>query len=129
MHMPMRMARQPCLDPAGLFGDVRQENSPPDCFVIRLACPWRHTRLTFGYLAVDLFQDVQKLGREMVSTAFPDHHAGGDIECGKERHRPVTHKGLDPPLGHARRHRQDRLLPIGRLGLDSHPPIKGAVRR
>ena len=128
MHMPMRMARQPCLDPAGLFGNVRQENSPPDCFVIRVACPWRHTRLTFGYLAVDLFQDVHKLGREMVSTAFPDHRAGGDIECGKEGHCPVTHKSgtlrsaMPAP-------RQDRLLPIRRMGLDSHPPIDGAVRR
>ena len=53
----------------------------------------------------------------MAFIAFPDHGAGGDIERGKERCRPVASAGMRPPPGHAGCHGQDRLLAIQRLDL------------
>lgn len=72
---------------------------------------------TVGDITVDLLEEIEKLGRSMALVAFADNGAGGDIERGEQRGRPVPDIGGGTSLGHAGHHRQDGLLAVERLDL------------
>src|SRR5580693_1575384 len=72
---------------------------------------------SFGDLRIDLFEEVQELGRPVALVAFADDEPRGNIECGKQRGRPVPHIAVRATFGYARHHRQDWLLAIERLDL------------
>ena len=42
----------------------------------------------FGDLSIDLFEEVQELGRPVTLVAFADDEPRGDIECGEQRGLP-----------------------------------------
>ncbi len=69
------------------------------------------------HLRVDLLEEVEELGRPVPLVAFADDEARGDIECRKQRGRAVADVAVGATLGHARHHRQNRLLPVERLDL------------
>src|ERR1044071_3497328 len=46
----------------------------------------------FGDLSIDLFEEVQELGRPVTLVAFADDEPRGDIECGKQRGRTMPHE-------------------------------------
>ena len=83
------------------------------------------------YLSIDLFEEVQELGRPVTLVAFADDEPRGDIECGKQRGRTMPHVAVRATFGYARHHRQDRLLAIECLDLalliDAED--EGSVRR
>jgi hypothetical protein len=56
---------------------------------------------------------------------------GGDIECGKQRSRAMTHVAVCATFGYARHHQQDQLLAIECLDLALliHAEDKGSVGR
>jgi len=68
-------------------------------------------------LSIDLFEEVQELGRPVAPVALADDEARGDIEGGEQRGRPVPHVVVRPPFGDARHHRQDRLFAVQGLDL------------
>ena len=68
-------------------------------------------------LSIDLFEEVQELGRPVTLVAFADDEPRGDIERGEQRCRTVTHITVRATFGYARHYRQDRLLAIKRLDL------------
>jgi hypothetical protein len=43
----------------------------------------------FGHFSVDAIEKTAELLRSMPAARFGDHFAGGDVECGKQRYRPV----------------------------------------
>src|SRR5213079_2794100 len=71
----------------------------------------------FGDLSIDLFEEVQELGRPVTLVAFADDEPRGDIECCKQRGRTMPHVAVRATFGYARHHRQDRLLAIECLDL------------
>jgi len=79
----------------------------------------------FGDLSVDLFEEVQELGRPVTLVAFADDEPRGDIECGKQRGRTMPHVAVRATFGYAWHHRQDRLLAIEGLDL-AHMGICGS---
>src|SRR5262245_5331884 len=85
----------------------------------------------FGDLSIDLFEEVQELGRPVTLVAFADDEPRGDIECCKQRGRTMPHVAVRATFGYARHHRQDRLLAIECLDLalliDAED--EGSVRR
>src|SRR5215467_14330567 len=68
-------------------------------------------------LSIDLFEEVQELGRPVTPVAFADDEARGDIEGGEQRGRAVPHAVVRPPFRDAWHHRQDRLLAVQGLDL------------
>src|SRR5215813_6923028 len=101
--MIMRSAREPRLDLGGFVGGiVIHDNMDIE--------PLRD-------LSIDLFEEVQKLGRPVTLVAFADDEPRGDIECGKQRGRTVPHVAVRATFGYARHHRQHRLLAIECLDL------------
>src|SRR5579872_3840614 len=71
----------------------------------------------FGNASIDLFKEVQELGRPMTLIAFADDKPRGDIERSKQRGRTMPHIAVRATFRYARHHRQDRLLPIKCLNL------------
>src|SRR5215472_14041120 len=71
----------------------------------------------FRDLSIDLFEEVQELGRPVALVAFADNEARGDIEGGEQRGRAVPHVVVRLPFGDAWHHRQDRLLAVEGLDL------------
>src|SRR4029077_1383205 len=71
----------------------------------------------FGHMSVDLLEEVQELDRPVSLVAFADDEARCDVERCEQRCRAVPHVTVRPAFGHARHHRQDRLLAIERLDL------------
>src|ERR1700746_3157873 len=67
--------------------------------------------------SIDLFEEVQELGRPMTLVAFADDEPRGDIECSEQRGRAMAHVAVRATFGYTRHHRQDRLLAIERLDL------------
>src|SRR6185437_6788360 len=65
--------------------------------------------------SVDLFEEVQELGRPVTLVTFADDES--DIECGEQRSRTVPHVAVRATFGYTRHHRQDRLLAIECLDL------------
>src|SRR5258708_13543349 len=63
----------------------------------------------FRDFRIDLFEELQKLGRPVTLVAFADDEPRGDIECGKQRGRTMPHAAVRATFGYARHHRQDRL--------------------
>ena len=53
----------------------------------------------------------------MPAMTLADDFAGGDVEGGKQRRRPVPAVIVRPALGRAERHRQDRRGAVQRLDL------------
>src|SRR6266498_4544269 len=101
--MIMRPAGEPCLNLWGFVGGI----------VI-------HDDMDiepFGDLSIDLFEEVQELGRPVTLVAFADDEPRGDIECCKQRGRTMPHVAVRATFGYARHHRQDRLLAIECLDL------------
>src|SRR5262245_59478031 len=79
--------------------------------------------------SIDLFEEVQELGRAVAPVALADDEARGDIEGGEQRGRAVPHITVRPPFGDARHHRQDRLFAVEGLDLalfvdaENQPPV------
>src|SRR5271168_2203647 len=71
----------------------------------------------FWDLSIDLFEEVQELGRSVTLVAFADDEPRGDIEGGEQRGRTMPHVAVRATFGYARHHRQDRLLAIECLDL------------
>src|SRR5215468_9318981 len=67
--------------------------------------------------SVDLFEEVQELGRPVAPVALADDEARGDIEGGEQRGRAVPHIVVRPAFGDARHHRQHRLFTVEGLDL------------
>ena len=67
----MRPAREPRLDLGGLVGGIVIHDDM-DIEPVR-------------YVGIDLFEEVQELGRAVTLVAFADDEPRGDIECGKQR--------------------------------------------
>src|SRR5579863_583524 len=101
--MIMRSAGKPCLDLGGFVGGVVVH----DDMDIK----------PFGNLSIDLFEEVQELGRPVTLVAFADDEPRGDVERGEQRSRTVPHIAVRATFGYARHHRQDRLLAIKGLDL------------
>ena len=68
-------------------------------------------------LSINLFEEVQELGRPVTFVAFADDKPRGDVERGKQRCRTMPHIAVRATFGYARRHRQYRLFAIERLDL------------
>ena len=85
----------------------------------------------FRNLSIDLFEEVQELGRPVALVAFADNEARGHVECGKQRGRTMPHVAVCSAFGYARHHRQDRLFAIECLDLALliNAKDKGSVRR
>ena len=79
----------------------------------------------FGDLSIDLFEEVQELGRPATLATFADDEPRGDVECGEQRGRTVPHVAVRATFGYAWHHRQDRLLAIKGLDL-AHMGICGS---
>ena len=103
VNMPMRVARQPGLDLRRLVRGVVVHH---EVYVRSL-----------GHLGVDSLEEVEELGCPVAFVTFSDHRAGGDVERCEQGRRAIADVDVGPPLRHARRHRQDRLLAIQRLDL------------
>src|SRR5215510_13925242 len=101
--MVMRSAGEPRFDFGGLVGGIVIH----DDMDIE---PFRDVR-------IDLFEEVQELGRPVTLVAFADDEPRGDIECGKQRGRTMPHIAVRATFGYARHHWQDRLLAIECLDL------------
>src|SRR5512146_188447 len=71
----------------------------------------------FWDLSIDLFEEVQELGRPVTLVAFADDEPRGNIQGGEQRGRTMPHVAVRATFGYARHHRQDRLLAIERLNL------------
>ncbi len=71
----------------------------------------------FWHGGVNLFEEVQKLGRAMTPVAFSDDSSGRDIQRGKQRRRSISDVGVGASLGHAGGHGKDRLISVQRLDL------------
>ena len=99
----MRPAGKPCLDLGGFVGGVVVH----DDMDIK----------PFGNLSIDLFEEVQELGRPVTLVAFADDEPRGDVERGEQRGRTVPHIAVRATFGYARHHRQHRLLAIEGLDL------------
>src|ERR1700720_796685 len=69
----------------------------------------------FGYVCVDLLEEVQELGRPMSLVALADDEARCDIERCEQRSGAVPHVIMRPSFGDARQHRQDRLFALETL--------------
>ena len=54
----------------------------------------------FGHPSVDLFEEVQELGRSVTLVAFADDEPRGDIECGKQRGRTMPHVAVRATFGY-----------------------------
>ncbi len=115
--MPVPAAGKPCPD---LLRLVRRMSVHHQVHVR----PVRHRRL-------DLLEEAEETRRAMAPEALADHRTGGDVERGERRCRAVAGMVAGPPLGHARRHRQDRLRPVRRPDprLPAGARDDGAVRR
>ena len=72
---------------------------------------------SFRDLSIDLFEEVQELGRPVTLIAFADDNPRGDIECGEPLGPTMPHVAVRATFGYARHHRQDRLLAIECLDL------------
>ena len=55
----------------------------------------------FGDLSIDLFEEVQELGRAVTLVAFADDEPRGDIECCKQRGRTMPHAAVRATFGYA----------------------------
>ena len=103
MDMIVRPAGEPCFDLWCLVGGVViHDDMDIDPF-------WD--------LSIDLFEEVQELGRPVTLVAFADDKPRGNIESGKQRGRTMPHIAVRATFGYARHHRQDRLLAIECLDL------------
>src|SRR5579871_1220528 len=85
---------------------------------------------SFGNASINLFEEVQELGRPMTLVAFADDKPRSDIECSKQRGRTVPHIAVRATFRYARHHRQHRLLTIEclNLALLIDAENKGSVR-
>src|SRR5215831_1573288 len=54
----------------------------------------------FGDLSIDLFEEVQELGRPVTLVAFADDEPRGDIECCKQRGRTMPHIAVRATFGY-----------------------------
>ena len=68
-------------------------------------------------VAFDLAQKAQELPASMAWVATPDDRAGGGVESGKQRERPVPRVIVGAPLDLSRTHRQQWLRSVQRLNL------------
>ena len=59
----------------------------------------------FWDLSIDLFEELQELGRPVPLVALADDEARGDIKGGKQRGRTVPHIAMRATFRNARHHR------------------------
>jgi AraC-like DNA-binding protein/CheY-like chemotaxis protein len=117
VHMKPRMASKPSAHPRRLVRPVVVENQMN--VEVR-----RRVR-------VDRVQKLQELLTAMPPVQFANHPAGGHIERGEQRGRPVTHVIMRAPFRLARAQRQNRRGAVERLNLAFFidRQEQGAIRR
>jgi len=87
----MRPAGEPCLDLGGFVGGI----------IVHDDMDFE----PFGDLSIDLFEEVQELGRPVTLVAFADDEPRGYVERGKQRGRTMPHVAVRATFGYARHHR------------------------
>ena len=98
--VPTRPPRRPCPDGGGPGGGVVVHDDTD----IR----------PLGDAGTDPLREVREPRGPVAPAALADDEAGGDIERGERRGRPVAPAVAGPPFGNARAHRRHGLRAVGR---------------